>query len=243
MSVELQVASATDVSVATVVDAIPLADGEVEYHFQVLERLAGFDRIGFTVVGRSGERYGQDTTFDSHTDPAFWTRGGGRVMNDTDCVIYPGFIVGDSYLVFLGAPFTRRSFEKIDVINGKIDHGDRWLAYVKAALRKPLPGIGSSQVTASTDQPSADSEPNYRRVGRFIYAFHRSGISREELTRIEVARAPPGLAERARRLADEFDLIVKSNARVSDEKLDAALREGAELGVALRAWRNSLGPG
>jgi hypothetical protein len=72
--------------------------GLVVVAVQVLERLAAPERAGFTVIGRGGERYGKDTTFDSHADPAFWNHGGGRVMNDSDCVIRPGFVVGNSYL-------------------------------------------------------------------------------------------------------------------------------------------------
>lgn len=235
ISVEQQIGSATDVSIATVVAATPAADGDTEYRFQVLKQLAGTQHAGFTVIGRNGERYGKDTTFDHHTDPAFWSRGGGRVMNDSDCVIHPSFVIGNSYLVFLGPTATRRSFEKIDVINGEIDAKDTWLAYVSAGLHKSAVRIDSSQVAGSTGQMVAEGAPDYERIGRFIYAFHRSGVSREELTSIEVAHAPPELAQRTQRLASEFDCILKANARVPDERIEAALREGAELGGALKA--------
>lgn len=151
MSVEEQVALASDVSLATVVAATPLGGGEVEYRFAVLQRLAGPDRNGFElrghgagkpgatgfrfdVPGGAGER--ETSTFDHHTAPAFWQRGGGRTMNGADCQIRPVFTVGDSYLVFLDAPWTWRSFERIEVVDGAVDESDQWLAYVKAALAR-----------------------------------------------------------------------------------------------------------
>jgi hypothetical protein len=134
MSAYEQVMRSSDVSVAQVISMTPLEGREVEYRFVVLQRLAGQDRYSFTVTGHAAARNDKDTTFDNHTDLDFWKRGRGRVMNDSDCVIHPSFVVGASYLVFLGSPATWRSYEKIEVVNGGINDGDKWLAYVKAGL-------------------------------------------------------------------------------------------------------------
>ena len=130
MSVEEQIALATDVTVAQVVRAVPGEMSSVDYTFVVRERLAGPARPLFTVAGaplREGE---VESDFDHHADPGFWGRGGGRVMNGGDCAIHPSFEVGATYLVFAAPPYTRRSFERID------SPDDRWLAWVRAALRE-----------------------------------------------------------------------------------------------------------
>jgi hypothetical protein len=163
MSVDEQIMRASDVSVAQVMSATPVEGNVVEYRFFVLQRLAGPDRAVFTVMGRgepeenpaflrliqgqgAGER--KDSTFDNHTDPAFWKRGGGRVMNDPDCVVHPSFAVGASYLVFLGAPVTWRSFEEIAAGNGQVNERDKWLAHVKA-------GLGERRASAALTPGSA----------------------------------------------------------------------------------------
>lgn len=128
-----QIMRATDVSVARVVSATPVAGGQVEYRFVVLERLAGANENMFTVPGRDGTGAGNDT-FDNHASPAFWERGGGRVMNGGDCMIHPRFLVGGTYLVFLGSPWTWRSFEQIAAVDGLVDEREKWLVYVRARL-------------------------------------------------------------------------------------------------------------
>ena len=153
MSVDEQITLASEVSVARVTSATPLEGELVEYRFVVRQRLAGQDGDTFTVTGRAPASIGastsvdavslsglpqagngSDTSLDGHADPVFWQYGGGRVMNDTDCLIHPDFVVGGTYLVFLNSPWTRRSFEKIALVNGPVNDGDKWLAYVKAGL-------------------------------------------------------------------------------------------------------------
>jgi hypothetical protein len=153
VGVDEQIALASDVSVARVISATPLENRLVEYRFMVQQHLAGHGADTFTVTGRApvsagaGTRFGMpafagppaagkgsDTSFHNHTDPEFWQRGGGRVMNEPDCLIYPDFAVGGTYLVFLDSPWTWRSFEKIELLDGAIDDRDKWLAYVKAGL-------------------------------------------------------------------------------------------------------------
>jgi len=129
-----QVQLAADVALGQVIGATPLGDYLVEYRFLTIEQLAGVEQKTFTVVGGPEGFNNKDTSFSGHTDPRFWARGGGRTMNGSDCVLRPGFVVGNSYLVFLGAAPTWRSFEKIDMVDGRPDPGDQWLAYVKTAL-------------------------------------------------------------------------------------------------------------
>lgn len=153
MGVDEQIALASDVSLAQVVAATPLEGNVVEYRFVVLQRLAGPERRTFTLRGRAagtsgasaflaggpadaGER--ENTSFERHTAPPFWQRGGGRTMNGADCAIQPAFALGDSYLVFQGSPWTWRSFERIEAVDGAVDEGDRWLAYVKAGLARQV---------------------------------------------------------------------------------------------------------
>jgi hypothetical protein len=231
-----QVRLAQDVAVGQVIGATPLGGQEVEYRFIVLDQLAGPARKTFTITGRAAERGGRDTTFGDHADFAFWARGGGRVMNGADCVIHPDFVVGASYLVFLDSRATRRSFEKIDMVNGTVNGEDRWLAYVKDQLGKRH-GFDTSTKEGTV--------PEYERVGRFIYRFHRS-VSRDDLDRKTLAGqgAPTELLLRAGKLADEFDHIMKSmksSASVPDAELEATLREADAVGAALAAWRGGGG--
>lgn len=140
MGVQEQVALATDVALAEVVSAVPGEMGAVDYTFAVRERLAGPARPLFTVTGSPHRDGDVETDFDHHTDPAFWRRGGGRTMNDSDCVIHPSFEMGATYLVFAAPPYTRRSFERIDAAAGRPGPDDRWLAWVRTALRARAKG-------------------------------------------------------------------------------------------------------
>jgi hypothetical protein len=225
IGVDAQIAAAVDVSVAQVVDAVPLAFGDVEYRFIVRERLAGVDIAGFTVLGGAPTSDGKDTAAARHTDPSFWARGGGRVWNGPDCRMHPHFSVGALYLVFRDAPATWRSFERIETVNGGIDHTDRWLEYVQAHLRQ---------------QPAGDAHrADYQRIGNFIYGFYR-WVPREDLDvapgrPLALRHAPPDLVARARALADAFDRIMRANGAVPDEEMDAALHEAAAVGAILRA--------
>ena len=134
-----QIAMATDISLAKVVSVNPsatLAGGwrpSVDYAFQVQERLLGPNEQRFVLVGAQGETRPPPSSSD-HSDEAFWQRGGGRLYNDPDCMLRPGFILGEYYLVFRGPNATWRSFEHIRTVDGQPDAGDKWLSYVKAKL-------------------------------------------------------------------------------------------------------------
>jgi hypothetical protein len=134
---EVQVALANDVVLAKVISATPRYENgrEFDYQFLVLKRLTGPDQQLFSLSGQAPGR-SRDTTFDHHQDEAFWHRGGGRVMNDADCVIHPDFVVGKTYLVFRDRPMTWRSFEEIETVDGRSADDDKWFVYVRAHLRQ-----------------------------------------------------------------------------------------------------------
>jgi hypothetical protein len=225
---EEQLVTATDVAVGQVISATPMGDYLVEYRFLTLEQLAGPGQKVFTVMGGPAGFNNKDSTFNNHSDFTFWARGGGRTKNGADCVIRPGFVLGNSYVLILDSPPTRRSYEKIEMVDGRLNADDRWLAYV----RQMLIGRGAGGVPQ-----------DYDRVGRFIYGFHRT-VTRDDLDRKALAaqHAPDALLLRAGRLADEFDRIVDNALRVSDAQLDATLREAGELRTALQAWRDGATP-
>lgn len=155
IGVDEQIMAATDVSVAEVISATPVEGRVVEYRFRVLQRLTGYDRRDFTMTGSAPVKGAMDNSFDNHTDPAFWKGGGGRLMNESDCRIYPSFVVGGRYLMFLGSPFTRRSAEKIEAVDWLVTSSDTWLAYVKAGLdRRTYPETSGPRVRRNTDDGS-----------------------------------------------------------------------------------------
>ena len=77
IGVDEQIMGATDVSLAEVISATPVEGRVVEYRFRVRQRLAGYDRKDFTMTGSAPTGAARDSSFDNHTDPAFWKRGGG----------------------------------------------------------------------------------------------------------------------------------------------------------------------
>ena len=230
IGVEEQMRLVTDVAVGQVIGATPMGGQEVEYRFLSLETLTGQPGKVFTVMGRAAAPGSKETTFDNHADFAFWARGGGRVMNDADCGMHPSFVIGSSYLVFLGAPATRRSFEEIDLVNGIVNADDKWLSYVKQQLAK-------RQAADGTQAPERD----YERTGQFIYRFHRI-VMRNELDRKTLAaqHAPTELLLRVGRLADAFDHIVASNT-VPDAERDSVLHEAVAVKKLLAAWSENDG--
>jgi len=235
IGIDEQIRLASDVAVGQVISATPLDGQDVEYRFLSLDQLKGQSGKVFTVMGHAEKPGGDVTTFNDHADFAFWARGGGRVMNDTDCVIHPGFVVGSSYLMFLGSPVTRRSLEKIAMVNGTVNPDDRWLKYVKQQLaQRQLPVTNAGSATQ-------DPVPRYERIGRFIYRFHRI-LARDDLNRKTLAgrQAPPELLLRAGRLADEFDHIVGSD-NVPDAEIEATLAEATAVEKILAAWSKGVG--
>lgn len=237
IGVEQLIGLATDVAVGQVISATPMDGHNVEYRFLVLEQLAGQPGKVLTVMGRPAAPGENDTTFNDHADFAFWARGGGRVMNGADCILRPHFVIGNSYLVFLGMPLTRRSSEQINMANGIVNPDDRWLKYVKQQLAKRQAPDGAA--SAVTQEPARD----YERIGRFIYRFHRV-VTRDALDRKTLAarHAPAQLLLRAGQLADAFDHIVGSNT-IPDAEIDATLAEAVAVENMLAAWSENGGGG
>jgi hypothetical protein len=134
---DVQIALVNDIVLAKVISATPQYGngGMVDYQFLVLKRLIGPDEQFFSMSGHAPGS-SRDTTFANHQDEAFWQRGGGRVMNDSDCVIRPGFVAGKTYLIFRNGPVTWRSFEEIETADGRAADEDRWFAYVHAHVRQ-----------------------------------------------------------------------------------------------------------
>ena len=100
-------------------------------------------------------------------------------------------------------------------------------------------GQAGEAKAAPVAQAVQSEAPHYERIGRFIYAFHRAGVSPEKLTDPAIARrAPPELAQRAAALAEKFDQIVKKQAACSDEEMKATLLEAQAVGAAIAQWRD-----
>lgn len=67
------------------------------------------------------------TDFSNHSNEEFWTSRAGRLGIKGDCsVIPPAFMVGKSYLAFLGVEPDTKQFEQLG------DEGDRWLEFVES---------------------------------------------------------------------------------------------------------------
>lgn len=146
MSPEKQVAFARNVAVAQVISAHPIGDDMFEYRFIVQKRLAGLEAGSFTLQGLAPDSRLASEPGDAtdHDGPTFWARGGGRVMNDPSCTLRPWFTLGESYLVILDQPYTRRSFERIATVDGQYDASDKWLVYVEKRLAATMRGDGAS---------------------------------------------------------------------------------------------------
>jgi hypothetical protein len=117
------------VSLAKVVHVADLGNGMVRYDFVVDRRLLGPERREFSVTGRAVGKYMEREDSMDHSDAGFWQHGGGRLMNEGDCVIRPAFRLGQRYLMFMDQTATWRSYERIATNN------DKWLAYVEDKLR------------------------------------------------------------------------------------------------------------
>ena len=95
---------------------------------------------------------------------------------------------------------------------------------------------GAPQAAPGPATQQRSEVPDYERIGRFIYAFHRA-VSVKRLTDPLVARrAPPELARRALELAQRYERIVQAHAALPDEELRATLREAESVGADLAAW-------
>lgn len=132
------VALSSNISLAKVIMATPRDDGSLDFVFLVQKRLFGASLFTFVINGRSDTIAIGDRTFANHFDDQFWRQGGGRLSSDTDCKIHPTFIVGRSYLVLQDPPFTNKSFEQIDIVDGDERSKDKWLEFVMQKLHSQV---------------------------------------------------------------------------------------------------------
>jgi hypothetical protein len=137
ISADRHLAQARDVSVARVASATALGDGTFRFDFEVVKRLTGPDHQTFSVRGVESSVPVDVAPAGDHSDRRFLQSGGGRLHNDPDCIIRPSFVVGKSYLAFLGQPVTHLSFEEIPLVDGQPDPTDFWLRYVEFRLHSP----------------------------------------------------------------------------------------------------------
>ena len=84
--------------------------------------------------------------------------------------------------------------------------------------------------------------PYYEAVGRFIYAYHREGVSLKVLNNLELARrGPPELAARAHAIAQKFDWILHGEITPPEAELNDILREAVAVSAAIREWQQGAG--
>lgn len=82
------------------------------------------------------------------------------------------------------------------------------------------------------------SVPYYEAIGRFIYGYHRAGISLTQLNDPELARrGPPELATRARSMAQKFDWILNGEIKPPEAELQEILREAVAISAEIRSWQ------
>ncbi len=104
----------------------------VRYHFRKIKNLKGDAPERFTIDGISSVYGDSLDDFDGHRKEVFWENGGGRSWHDTDCVIYPSFAVGGTFLIFLEKPYHRKSFELILRSHDADEElRDKWLSWVE----------------------------------------------------------------------------------------------------------------
>jgi hypothetical protein len=95
--------------------------------------------------------------------------------------------------------------------------------------------VRSSAAAVGRQIPEA---PYYEVLGRFIYGYHREGVSLEQMNDPELARrGPPELATRARNMARQFDWILHGEIKPPEAELNDILREAVAISAAIREWR------
>ena len=128
--VDVLISSAESIVLAKAIGATQLGNFQSRYTLESIRQIAGTTKARFEVTGwsnRRGMKGRSDWTFNNHSDKVFWDDDwAGRVVNSTDCKLYPPFQVGGVYLVFFGKTPHVKGFERIlDPTN------DKWLQYVE----------------------------------------------------------------------------------------------------------------
>lgn len=89
---------------------------------------------------------------------------------------------------------------------------------------------------AAADQST--SVAYYEVIGRFIYGYHRAGISLTQLNDPELARrGPPELATRARSMAQKLDWILHGEVKPPEAELQEILGEAVAISAEIRSWQ------
>lgn len=85
----------------------------------------------FTIDGVSLAYGGSLDDFEHHYSDAFWKDVGGCSFHLQRTVIYPSFAARGIFLIFVEAPFHRKSYECIIRTHGGEGVRDKWLTWVE----------------------------------------------------------------------------------------------------------------
>ena len=100
-----------------------------------------------------------------------------------------------------------------------------------------------ADVPPGSGAPAVREPPDaryYEVLGRFIYAYHREGVSLKQFKDPELARGgPPELAARARGMAQKFDWILNGEIKPPEPELKELLREAVSIGTAIKEWQGA----
>jgi len=121
-----------DIVLANVSRIDTLNNSKIEYHFSTVENLRGDKYINsftltYPIIESDASSFQYDD-FDKHRSRYFWELGGSRTFIDVDCLLYPVFQIGHSYLLFLDEKDHRMGYEMIK------SEDDLWLEVVKKVL-------------------------------------------------------------------------------------------------------------
>jgi hypothetical protein len=111
--------------------AVEYAKQPGSYRFQVTEVIQGTSAMTTVLPGDLDSSSIWDTSFSDHKDSSFWANNAGRLGNIGDCQTLPAadFIVGRTYLLFLGGPADSKIYERVD------SEDDLWLTSVRTLSR------------------------------------------------------------------------------------------------------------
>lgn len=125
-----------NIVLAKVTDVQFLNDSTVTYSFETIEVLRGQQNLNtFSLeypLDEWNQRIMEETTdedFDEHRSNRFWDLRASRTMMGSDCILYPHFTEGLTYLIFLGDQDHSKGYEVIKSEN------DFWLETVRSVLQ------------------------------------------------------------------------------------------------------------
>ncbi|MDC0598686.1 hypothetical protein OAP18_02445 [Gammaproteobacteria bacterium] len=124
-----------DIVLARAVAAELREDGFITYTLLTERVLKGNVPEEFKIIGFRTQQ-NSFSNFNDHFDDGFWNEYGGREVNFTDCEIYPSFLLGSFYLIFLNQPYHNKGFELIVKKQGSSSEKDKWLEYVESEITR-----------------------------------------------------------------------------------------------------------